>query len=87
MDDLREKIDATVQELKKERDELRVRVRLAKMEASEEWEELQEKLGKLDSKAQQLRKATAEASEDIGAAARLLGSEIRDGFKKLARSL
>jgi hypothetical protein len=28
---------------------------------------------------------TAESSKDLGAAAQLLGEEIRDGFKKIAR--
>ena len=55
------------------------------MEASDEWQELEEKLVRLEAKAKELGGATAESSKDIGAAARLLGEEIRDGFKRIAR--
>ncbi len=87
MKDLKRTIEETVQELKQERDELRVKVRLAKMEANEEWEEIEAKIATLESKVKQLGHATAASSKDIGAAAKLLGEEIRNGFKKLAGSL
>lgn len=74
-----------LRDLRQERDELRVKVHLARMEANEEWQEIEQKLTKLESKAKELGGATAEAGKDIGAAAKLLGEEIRDGFKKLAR--
>ena len=47
MSDAREWIDELIDELQEERDKLRVRVHLAKMEASEEWEELEEKFEQL----------------------------------------
>jgi hypothetical protein len=72
-------------ELKQERDELRVRLHLAKLESSEEWQKLEAKLGKFESKAKGLGDATADASREMGAAVKLLGEEIRDGFKKIAR--
>jgi SMC interacting uncharacterized protein involved in chromosome segregation len=87
MNDAREWMDELVQELKEERDELRVRVHLAKMEADEEWEELEEKFEKLQSKAKVIRKATADSAEDVGEAVKLLGQELKDGFKRIASQL
>lgn len=87
MNDKKDWLDKLVDELKQERDELRVRVHLAKMEASDEWEELEEKMDKLETKAKVVGKATAESAEDIGAAMKTLGREIRDGFKKVAGKL
>jgi SMC interacting uncharacterized protein involved in chromosome segregation len=87
MNDARDWIDELVDELTEERDKLRVRVHLAKMEASDEWEELEEKIEKLESKARAVRKATADSAEDVGAAVKLLGQEIKDGFKKIAGQL
>jgi SMC interacting uncharacterized protein involved in chromosome segregation len=87
MNDAREWIDELVDELKEERDKLRVRVHLAKMEASEEWEDIEEKFEKLESKARAVRKATADSAEDVGAAVKLLGREIKDGFKHIAGQL
>jgi len=42
MEAMKNRIDAAVKELRRERDELRVKVRLAKMEADEEWTEIEE---------------------------------------------
>ena len=87
MNDVREWVDDLVDELKEERDKLRVRVHLAKMEANEDWEELEAKFEKLQSKAKVVGKATTDSAEDVGEAVKLLGQEIKDGFKHIARQL
>ena len=87
MDDLRKRIDEMLANLKQERDELHIKAHLAKMDAGDEWAELEAKLAKLNAKAKELGGASLEASKDIGAAAKLLGEEIRDGFKKIAKRL
>lgn len=85
MNDIKVRIEEMLKELKQERDELHVKLHLAKMETSEEWQKLEAKLAKFESKARELGGATADASRDMGAAAKLLGEEIRDGFKKITR--
>jgi SMC interacting uncharacterized protein involved in chromosome segregation len=85
MNEINKQMDEMARKLQHEAEELRVKVHLAKMEASDEWKELEEKLVKFNAKAKELGGITVEASKDIGAAAKLLGEEIRDGFKKLAR--
>jgi len=55
------------------------------LDAGDEWEKLEAQLAKLEAKARELGSATADASQDIGAAAKLLGEEIRDGFKKIGK--
>ena len=85
MNEINKQMDEMARKLQHEAEELRVKVHLAKMEASDEWKELEEKLVKFNAKAKELGGVTGEASKDIGAAAKLLGEEIRDGFKKLAR--
>lgn len=87
MTDARKQIDKLLLSLKKDRDELRVKLRLAKMDAGDEWMELEKKLVKLEAKAKDIGEATAQASKDMGAAARLLAEEIGKGFKKIAKSL
>lgn len=87
MNDVAKLIGEMIKDLKRERDELQVKLHLAKMEASDEWTELQVKLTKLDSKAKELGGVTAQASEDIGAAAKLLVEEISSGFKRIAKKL
>jgi len=85
MNDAKKHIDEMVSDIKQQRDELQVKLQLAKMEAGDEWEKLEAKLAKLEAKAKELGSATADASQDIGAAAKLLGEEIRDGFKKIGK--
>ena len=85
MNDTKKHIEELLHSLKQEREELQVKLHLAKMEATDEWQKLEEKLSKLEAKAKDLGSATAEASQSIGTAAKLLGVETRDGFKKIAK--
>ena len=85
MNEINKQMDEMARKLQHEAEELRVKVHLAKMEASDEWKDLEKKLVRFNAKAKELGGVTVEASKDIGAAAKLLGEEIRDGFKKLAR--
>lgn len=87
MKNTKERITRLVDELKQERDELRLKLQLAKMEAGDEWQELDAKWEKFESKARAVGNATAESADEIGVAAKLLGEEIRDGFKRIARQL
>lgn len=87
MNDIKAHIEEMLDEIKQERDELQVRLHLAKLETSEEWQKLEAKLGKFESKVKQLGGVTAEASKDMGRAAKLLGEEIREGLKKIARTI
>jgi SMC interacting uncharacterized protein involved in chromosome segregation len=82
-----EDIEEMVEQLKQERDELGVKLHLAKMEASDEWQELERKWSKLEAKIKQLGDAAAESTGDIRAAAELLGQEIKAGFKRIAKQL
>jgi len=85
MNDIKLRIDEMLDNLKQERDELRVKLQLAKLEATDEWGKIEAKLVKLEAKVKEIGGATAEASQSIGEAAKLLGEEIREGLKKIAR--
>jgi hypothetical protein len=87
MDDIRKRIDDTVSAIKRERDELQLKLSLAKLEAGDEWKIIETKLATLEDKARELGKVAGESSQDIGAAAKLLAEEIRDGFKKIGRHI
>ncbi len=86
-EELSEDIEEMVEELTEERDELRVKLHLAKMEASDEWQELERKWSKLEAKVKKMGGAAAESTGDIRAAAQLLGQEIKAGFKRIAKQL
>lgn len=87
MNDVKESIEEMLDALKQERDELKVKLQLAKMNAGDEWEKIEVQLEKLEAKAKELGGVAADASQDIGAAARLLGEEIANGFKEIRKHL
>ena len=82
-----EDIQKVLENLKQQRDELRLQMHLAKAEAKEVWENMEKKWDEFEPKAKQVGGATAEASKDVFAAARQLGKEIREGYEHIRKSL
>jgi hypothetical protein len=85
MEDTKQHVDKLVESLRQQRDELHVKVKLAEMEASDEWKGVEAKFARLEAKAKLLGGETSEAAGDVGAALKLLGEEIREGFIRVAR--
>jgi len=83
MTDFESTIDKMLNEYKKERDELKLKLHLAKLDITDEWENLESKIEHLSNKTREFKNATSDASQDIGAAAKLLGEEIGEGLKKI----
>ena len=86
MQDDRRKFEETLAALKKERDELALKIHLGKAEARQEWEALEKKLAELHSRAKPVAKAMGETAEGVGAGLELAAEEIKKGFQKI-RSL
>jgi len=84
-DTVRDDTKKMFRELKQKRDELAVQVHLAKLEAGDEWQEIEKKFERLELKMKELSHATAESSKDIGITAKQIGKDIRDGFKKIVK--
>jgi hypothetical protein len=87
MAELGEKLSAELEELKRVRDELRVRIHLGAAEAREVWEKTERKLGELEAKVRLVRREAREPLHEVGAAARLLLQEIRDGYRRIRDAL
>jgi len=81
----REDMKSLLDRLATERDELIVRAHLAKLEAREEWQELEAKLDELRGKAEQAADVAGDAGQDVAAAAKLLGEEIAHGYERLRK--
>ena len=79
-------LQSLLKRLEAERDELKVKIGLARLEAREEWQELEGKLDRLRGRLKRLKDEADDSSEDIGEALELLGDEIREGFSRI-RSL
>jgi len=80
---LKKEIAELFQSLKTERDELRVRIHLAQADAQDEWAKLEKSWGDFEEKAAVVTEVAADASKEVGTAARLLGDELKKGYGRV----
>lgn len=84
---LREDVDDFVATLKTERDELMLKMHLAKAEAKDEWDKAEQKWAQLRARGERLGKELKFASGEIAVAAKLLGEEIKEAYARIRRVL
>lgn len=87
MTEWRQKLQELVTDLERERDELRVKMHLAKADAKDELEkldaQLEAKLTELKSKVASYDKdGDGSVMDDLGDAAKSLASDLQEGFRK-----
>jgi hypothetical protein len=80
-------MDELMVRLQQERDELQLRMHLAKAEARDELARLDEKMSQLRERASRVDDEAKEAFGDIGDAARNLVNEIKEGFERVRKQL
>ena len=76
-----------IQKLRTERDELRVRMHLAKTELKDEWDALEKKWDRLEGRVAQAGDEAIEASRDVGSAAQILAEEIAGAYRRIRNRL
>ena len=84
---LRDRIDREAKDLRAARVELRVRLHQGKLDAKDLWEELEKKWQQAEGKLKILGDASQEVAADVGEAAGLALTELKDGYAKLRRLL
>ena len=87
MANAREEIEKLMKQLEQQRDELRVKMSLAKLEGREEWEKLEKQWEQLRAKAPQIRENIGATAGGVGAAFKKAADEIRDGYARLRKLL
>lgn len=82
-----ERWDKLVQELKQHRDEMRLKMHLAKADAKDEWERLEQRWevfeDKMDDKMDGVEDVAEAASDKIEDAMERAADEIKKGYKRL----
>ena len=74
------KVDVWMERLRRERDQLKLKMHLAEADARQEWSELETKFDRLKARAEHAGDETEGALEDIG-------REIEQGYERIKRSL
>ncbi|MBT8338368.1 MAG: hypothetical protein KJO11_17405 [Gemmatimonadetes bacterium] len=85
MTDREDKMKSLLERLETERDELKVKLGLAKLEAREEWQELEDKIQGLRGRLGRLKDEAGEAGGDVGAAFDLVADEVKQGFERIRK--
>jgi len=81
--DWKQRLDADLDELRRIRDELRVRMHLGKQDAKDLWEKLERRFGELEAQGKRTAERTQEPLHDIAEASRHLVDELRRGYREL----
>jgi len=75
-----------IEDLQQERDELRVRLNLARKEAEDELDRIDERIEDFKRRARTARSEADDSKDDIEAAARKLWDELKEGFERVRKS-
>ncbi len=81
----REEMQKILDRLAQQRDELIVQVHLAKLDAMDEWKNMEGKMAQLRVKASQAGDIAEDSTKDIKVAAKQLVDEIGRGYDKLRK--
>ena len=81
------KLDGLLKKLETERDELRLKIGLAKLEAREELQEMEKKLDHLRGRMKVIGGEAKDASGEVRTAAESLAREIKEGFDRIRRMM
>ena len=87
MADTKQRIDEMIETLKRQRDELALKVHLGKADAKDEWDKLEKKLAELKVQAAPIGGAVGDAAKGVGAALELAGEEIKKGYDRIRQLL
>jgi uncharacterized protein YPO0396 len=84
-EELQERLQAQVQEFARMRDELVVQANLAKLEAREEWGELEARLAQLKAKADEAGDIAEDTAEAMADSAKEVLEELQAGYDRLRK--
>jgi hypothetical protein len=89
MTEWRTKWQEVLGDLERQRDELKLKLHLARADARDEWARLQldEKIASLRQRADAAGGEARDAMKDIGIAADRLADEIREGLERVRKTL
>ena len=87
MDISKENLTEVCAKLRKERDELRVKLHLGTMEAKEEWEGLEKKWQHFESQLGEKKDDVVEASREVSEAVGLIAKELGAAYRRIREGL
>ncbi len=87
MSDQRSAVEALIKALKQERDELKLKMHLASMDAKSEYDRLSAKIDELNGQYEPVSSAVGETADNVFAALKLAGEEMKSGFHRVRKAI
>lgn len=87
MADTKQQLDEVVSVLKQQRDEIKLKLHLAEMEAKEEYGRLSDRIDELSNQYDPVKDAAAESADKVFAALKLAADEMKNGLLRIKKSL
>lgn len=84
---MKEDFESVLKKLQTERDEIKLKLHLASMEARQEFEEAEKEWSRLKVKAAEIGDESVETSEEFIANAKIVGEELKDTYHRIAKRL
>lgn len=82
-----DKIEKLWQDIKTQRDELRVQMHLAKSELKDEWEALEKKWPEAEQKLEKFADDVEDSAGDLRESLGVIGSELKDTYHRIKTRL
>ena len=87
MSEQRNALDEVISKLKQERDELKLQMHLASMDAKDEYERVSGKVDELTDQYDPVKDAVEESADNVFSALGLVADELKAGFERVRKSL
>lgn len=79
------RFDDLIEALKRQRDELALKIHLGKADARDEWERLEKKLAELNETSKPFQGVIGDTARGVGSALELAADEIKQGYDRLRK--
>ena len=80
-------LKSVIDKLRTERDELRVQIHLASMEAKQEWDELEKKWDAFEQRLGNAKDTVVETTSDIGEGIEIVADEIKSAYARIRQRI
>ena len=87
MSDAKSALDELLAGLKQERDELKLQMHLASMEAKDEYDRLSDKCDQLSHEYEPVSKAVEDTAENVFSALGMVADELKVGFQRVRKAI
>ncbi len=87
MSEERSTLESMMSHLRRERDELKLKMHLAELEAKDEYDRLSGKLDELTVQYDPVKAAVSESTSNVIAALALAAGEMKNGFQRVRKAL